>query len=489
MFASLALQNFRNHRALVLENLPQHVLLCGENGVGKTNLLEALSLFSAGRGLRAAALDDICPLGSEQKGLKNGSKQNGSQEGLQNSLQNGSEQNGSQNGLQNSLQEGLQEGSQEGLQNGSQEGLQNSLQNGLQNSLQNGFIVRATLKGNGEAEQDRVLATYFSPTQKRRRIYIDEQEVAQSALREHVSICWLLPQMGSFFTDGIGARRAWLDRLVSRLDPKHESRLAKHAHLLRERLSVLLGYAQESSPSNSWLEILEQRLAEQAIAVTASRANTILLLNALFKEHDFFAELTRLRLASASPIDQDLRTLDSLQAEQRLVERLHAARAKDRQEQRSGEGAHRARLSIENLSLATAGNAPSGWGGRGMRAELCSCGEQKLMLLALLLGEALLLRGGASQPAPLVLLLDDFPAHLDKQTQARALKVLSLLDSQCFYSATEPFIDYPTSSFSRNSFALDSLKQGSLKQDSFSKDSFFCELFLLESNGVRRKVA
>ena len=438
MFASLALENFRNHRALALEHLPQQVVLCGENGVGKTNLLEALSLFSAGRGLRAAALDDICPLGSPRDGF-------------------------------------LVRAALRASDRTTTEAKQVAKQGAKQWALQ-------------KAEPDIILATHFSPSHKRRRIFIDEQEVAQSALREHVSICWLLPQMGSFFTDGIGARRAWLDRLVARQDPEHDARLAKHAHFLRERLSVLLGYGQESQQNSqqnnqqknqqtsSWLAILEQRLAEQAVAVSASRANTLAALNALFKEHDFFAELTRLQLSSSSKIDEDLQSLDSLQAEQQLVERLYNSRDKDRLEQRNSEGAHRARLSIENLSLASVARVQSSGTGyeRGVRAELCSCGEQKLMLLSLLLAEALLLMGGARQPSPPVLLLDDFPAHLDKQTQARVLRVLARLGSQCFYSATEPFIDCASSSFAK---------------DSFSKDSFSCELFLLESNGVQRKAA
>ena len=434
MFASLALENFRNHRALALEHLPQQVVLCGENGVGKTNLLEALSLFSAGRGLRAAALDDICPLNSPRDGF-------------------------------------LVRAALRASDRTTTEAKQVAKQGAKQWALQ-------------KAEPDIILATHFSPSHKRRRIFIDEQEVAQSALREHVSICWLLPQMGSFFTDGIGARRAWLDRLVARQDPEHDARLAKHAHFLRERLSVLLGYAQESQQNSqqknqqtsSWLAILEQRLAEQAVAVSASRANTLAALNALFKEHDFFAELTRLQLSSSSKIDEDLQSLDSLQAEQQLIERLYNSRDKDRLEQRNSEGAHRARLSIENLSLAAVARVQSSEAGyeRGVRAELCSCGEQKLMLLSLLLAEALLLMGGARQPSPPVLLLDDFPAHLDKQTQARVLRVLARLGSQCFYSATEPFIDCASSSFAK---------------DSFSKDSFSCELFLLESNGVQRKAA
>ncbi len=420
MFASLALECFRNHRALALEQLPQHVLLCGDNGVGKTNLLEALSLFSAGRGLRAATLDDICPLNSPQDGFlvraclkaRNGLDGNG---GL-----------GEANAPQNKKQDREQ-------------------------------------TANQTAERDITLATNFSPPQKRRRIFIDEQEVAQSALREHVSICWLLPQMGSFFTDGIGARRAWLDRLVARQDPKHDARLAQHAHLVKERLSVLLGYGQASSQSGSWLEILEQRLAEQAIAVSASRATTLARLNALFKEHDFFARLTRLSIESDSKIDRDLQSLDNLRAEQNLQARLRASRDKDRQDQRSNEGAHRARLSIDNLSLMASGSE------RGVRAELCSCGEQKLMLLSLLLGEALLLMGSAVRSPPPVLLLDDFPAHLDKGTQARVLRVLAQLGSQCFYSATEPFID--------------------CADGCFSKDSLSCEVFLLESDSIRRKLA
>ena len=412
MFSMLALESFRNHRSLLLEDLPRHVVFCGRNGAGKTNMLEALSLFSAGRGLRNASLDDICPLDSPQEG----------------------------------------------------------------------FFVRAELKETGyryaNGDDDKLdsvqLATSFLPSNKRRRVLIDEQEVSQNALRERVRLCWLVPQMGNFFTDGIGARRTWLDRIVARQDPQHDARLAKQSYALRERLALLLGCDQTSTQGNgvdakadndsytaSWLDVLEGRIAEQAVAITASRAESLARLNDLLQNDDLFSELTRIRLTPASRIDDDLQSLDALQAEQQLLERLRSTRVKDRQDRRTNEGAHRARLLIEDIAIDK----------QGVRAEICSCGEQKLMLVALLVAEALMLMGTADRSSPPILLLDDFPAHLDSETQDKVLRVLSKLGTQCFYTSTEPFTD-------RGDDTVGGLHLGSSS----------CGVFLLESSTERNGV-
>ena len=363
MLSALHLPFFRNHAGLRLRDLPRHVMLYGANGAGKTNVLEAISLFGQSRGFRNAQLEDFCPIDDPQRG----------------------------------------------------------------------FAVRLDLASDADDARAELAISFMPSTQSyakvtdkvaRRRLLFNDEEIPQHALHQHLRLCWLLPQMGTFFTDGIKARRVWIDRIAAKNDPKHEQRLARHGVLIKERLAVLSSYKDEAA----WLEQLEQNIAACAVALTASRAETLVRLNSLLAEHTLLAELPKLRLSLESKIACELALYDALTAESRLQDRLQAARAQDRTEQRSREGAHRARLAIENLSLFA----------KPVAAELCSCGEQKSMLVALLVAEALLLMGTAQRkPAP-VLLLDDFPAHLDVGMQRNILGVLAELQTQCFYTATDP---------------------------------------------------
>ena len=147
-----------------------------------------------------------------------------------------------------------------------------------------------------------------------------------------------------------------------------------------------------------------------------------------------------------SNIANDLALHDALTAESRLLDRLRAARAQDRTEQRSREGAHRVRVVIENLSLFD----------KPIAAQQCSCGEQKGMLIALLVAEALLLMGTAQRKPNPVLLLDDFPAHLDSPTQHKVLRVLAELQTQCFYTASDPVVGAQEALYAKG-FLLESL--------------------------------
>ena len=390
MLQGVRLPFFRNHAGLHLQDLPRHVMLCGANGAGKTNLIEAISLFGQSKGFRNAALEDLCPIEEPERG----------------------------------------------------------------------FAVRLELAPNPDNPDNAdnpaqkvhaELATLFVPRVRcaqadkgaRRRLLFNDEDIPQQAVQQHLRLCWLLPQMGSFFADGVKTRRAWLDRIVTKNDPEHDRRLARHRVLVKERLAVLSSYSHETA----WLEQLEQKIAACAVALTASRGDTLSSLNAILAEHVLLAEFPLLRLAQESKIADELARYDALTAESKLQERLQDARAQDRTEQRSREGAHRARIAIENLSLFA----------NPIAAEMCSCGEQKSMLLALLVAEALLLMGTAQRkPAP-VLLLDDFPAHLDALQQKKALRVLAQLQTQCFYTTTAP-VEGAQEALCAKGFLLESLE-------------------------------
>ena len=364
MLSVVHLPFFRNHAGLQLRDLPPHVMLYGENGAGKTNVLEAISLFGQSRGFRNAQLEDFCPIDNPQRGFA----------------------------------------------------VRLELACETHAELAISFVPRAQ----GYAK----IADKIADKVARRRLLFNDEEVPQHALQGHLRLCWLLPQMGVFFTDGVAARRAWIDRIAAKNDPEHEQRLARHRVLVKERLAVLCSYASEST----WLEQLEQKIAACAVALTASRSDTLARLNAILAEHTLLSELPQLRLSLESKIACELTLYDALTAESRLQDRLREARAQDRTEQRSREGAHRVRVVIENLSLFA----------KPVAAELCSCGEQKSMLIALLVAEALLLMGTAQRKPKPVLLLDDFPAHLDTFVQQKVLRVLAELQTQCFYTTTDP---------------------------------------------------
>ena len=381
MLSAVDLPFFRNHAGLHLRDLPRHVMLHGANGAGKTNLLEAISLFGQSRGFRNAQLEDFCPRDNPQQGF--------------------------------AVRLELAQKTHEGMP-------EETPPNGARAQLATLFVPNITPRAHNNEKPSAMKGDRVS----RRRLLFNDEEIPQHALQSHLRLCWLLPQMGTFFTDGVAARRAWIDRLVAKNDPEHEQRLARHRVLLKERLAVLTSYAGEEA----WLEQLEQKIAGCAVALTASRTDTLARLNALFAEHALLAELPRLRLSLESNIARDLALCDALTAESRLQDRLRAARAHDRAEQRSREGAHRVRVVIENLSLFI----------KPVAAEQCSCGEQKSLLIALLVAEALLLMGTAQRKPDPVLLLDDFPAHLDAATQQKVLRVLAALQTQCFYTANDP---------------------------------------------------
>jgi len=302
----LALTDFRSYASALVEPTPGFVLLYGENGAGKTNLLEAVSLLTPGRGLRGAALGEMA-------------RQGGS----------------------------------------------------------GGFAVASRL---GETD----IGTGTQPdAPERRQVRINGAPASVNSLSEWLSILWLTPAMDRLFTGSAGDRRRFLDRFVLALEPSHAHHSSRYEAAMRGRNKLLA----DDQWDESWLASLELAMAEHGTSIAQARARTA---NALSErlEHAPDDEFARASIAIEGWSAGD------------LVATLRINRQRDAGAGRATEGPHRQDLMVTHRA-------------KQMPAARSSTGEQKALLLGLVLAHADLVAERRGEPP--ILLLDEVAAHLDPQ--------------------------------------------------------------------------
>jgi DNA replication and repair protein RecF len=231
--------------------------------------------------------------------------------------------------------------------------------------------------------------------------------------------------MDGLFTGPAGDRRRFLDRLVLTVDPGHARRTRDFDKLLTQRNRLLEGGA-----ALSWLDALEAQLAEHAVAVALARAETVALLATHIEAAREGAGFPAGRIALAGAFDQAIAGRSAAEAEFWYRGVLAEARPADRAAGRTLDGPHRSDLDI---SFAE----------KNMPAALSSTGEQKALLIGLILAHAELV-AQVSGMAP-VLLLDEIAAHLDPARRAALFARLAALGCQSFLTGTDPslFADLP----------------------------------------------
>ena len=324
----LALTDFRSYQSALVEPGAAFVLLYGENGAGKTNLLEAVSLLSPGRGIRGAGLSEMA--------RKDGS---------------------------------------------------------------GGFAVAARLD-----ETDIGTGTLASAPE-RRQVRINGAPASANSLAEWLSVLWLTPAMDRLFAGPAGDRRRFLDRLVLALEPAHAHHASRYEAAMRSR-NKLLAEPQGADPA--WLDALETQMAEHGTAIAGARARTVTALD---------------ERTSVAPDDEFARAALSLEgwSSGDLAAELRDSRGRDSAAARTLVGPHRQDLAVLHR-------------GKQMPAAQSSTGEQKALLLGLVLAHAELVadRRGTSP----ILLLDEVAAHLDPK---RRSALFARLDGrgQVWMTATE----------------------------------------------------
>jgi DNA replication and repair protein RecF len=257
----------------------------------------------------------------------------------------------------------------------------------------------------------------------RRLVRIDgEPSRNQSALGEHLGVVWLTPSMDRLFLDGPGGRRRFLDRLVLVLDPAHAARVGAYEHALRERSRLL----HDGPDDPSWLAALEGVMAAQGVAVAAARRDAVQRLDRACAAAE--APFPRAHLSLAGSVEDWLEEMPALAAEAKLADALAAARRSDAIAGGAVVGPHRSDLIV---SLAQTGIA----------AEFASTGEQKALLVSILLAHAELQRALRGEPP--LLLLDEIGAHLDVARRGALFQVLARFESQVWLTGTDDALFAP----------------------------------------------
>lgn len=266
-----------------------------------------------------------------------------------------------------------------------------------------GFAVTAELG-------DVVLGTGVEPTAPdRRKVRINSANASINSLAEYLSVIWLTPAMDRLFSDSAGGRRRFLDRLVLAFDPAHARRSSRYEQAVQQRNKLLAG---DSPADTAWLDALEAQMAESGAAIAQARSAMLDALTVELADAPVgpFAVPTLALEKSGDPDEATLRDI------------WKAGRRRDAGAGRTLIGPHRADLTVHDRAT-------------GHPAASCSTGEQKALLLSIILAHAgLIARHRGEAP---VLLLDEVAAHLDPSRRAALFARLAATGGQVWMTGTE----------------------------------------------------
>lgn len=319
--SKVILSDFRNYSNLSIELNSSPVVITGANGSGKTNILEAISLLSPGRGLRSIKLDEADR--RDERPLP--------------------------------------------------------------------WAIAAWIECGGDEIQIGT-GRDTSGIANKRIVKIDGNVIrGQAELAHAFSVMWLTPQMDGLFLAASSMRRKFLDRLVYNFNPEHASLVYSYEYSMRERAKLLQGNCDKN-----WLSVLEAKMAEKSVAIAIARVDAInIIQDAIYKAPSAFPKA---EIKIEGFVEGIVGASPALEVEELLKQKLHDARTTDSRTGRTSIGTHRSDLIVTHIQ-------------KNMPAELCSTGEQKALLLAIILAEA---RAKATWKNNVpVLLLDEVVAHLD----------------------------------------------------------------------------
>ncbi len=370
------LTDFRNYQSLRLQAAADLVVLNGANGAGKTNLLEALSLLAPGRGLRRARLAEMQRHGAATPWAVAATIETPT----------GTVEVGS----------------------------------GLAALPTPDGAAQPEAERPGEAQGDR-------PAPRDRRLIRIDGKTAASAggLAEIASLVWLTPQMDRLFIEGAAPRRRFLDRLVYGLDSQHAGRVSAYERALRERSRLLRGGSGAGGSGGTWranaawLTALEETMADFGVAVAVARRDAVARLNGAMTEAGPFPSA---RLEVTGNLEAWLESEPALAVEERFRGELEAGRRRDGVSGGAASGPHRSDLQVSDSE-------------RQMAAAKCSTGEQKALLISIVLADARL--QVARQGRPPIMLLDEIAAHLDAERRAALFDEIQALGAQAWLSGSD----------------------------------------------------
>lgn len=359
----LTLTDYRNYKNLRINAEISPIVITGENGSGKTNILEAISFLTPGRGLRSAKLADIKRIRQENE--------------------------------KDSL-----------IDNNAWSVAADILKNDEEISI--GTAVQSIISEDSNDDTSKF---------ERRIVKINQQKVTQqSELGKYISAIWITPQMDRLFLGGPQPRRSFLDRLVYAFDLEHAKRTANFEHLYRQWFKLLKSGQQD----HRWLQSIESDMATLGVAIAAARREQTARLNTFIASDpdDIFPDV---RLELNGTIEKMLDSHSALDVEDFYASNLLKQR-KNVLYNDSVDGVNHTDFKVFFEK-------------KNMPAELCSTGEQKALLVSIILAQTKcqILNKGFTP----VLLLDEVTTHLDDKKRDALLQKILDLRLQAWITSTE----------------------------------------------------
>jgi DNA replication and repair protein RecF len=287
------------------------------------------------------------------------------------------------------------------------------------------WAVAANVSRGGETYEVGTGLTLGPNGGERRQVKLNGAPAQNSAdLGELIQMLWLTPAMDRLFIEGVSGRRKFLDRLVLGFVPAHARASSRYETAMRERARLL-----KFGPRDpSWLDGLEEVMAETGIAMTVSRADTVNRLNRALEMRGEAGAFPSAQLAVEGETDALLceHGDGSVVA---LREKLASVRIRDAETGRTTFGPHLTDLSVRHTE-------------KRANARECSTGEQKALLISIVLADAWELSRLQDGHAPL-LLLDEIAAHLDSRRRSALFEEIVALGGQAWLTGTDTEIFEP----------------------------------------------
>lgn len=343
--SEIILNNFRNYSNKKFTFVPDFNAIIGDNGAGKTNLLEAITMFSNSRGLRNATTDELVNMKNSCSFLPKN-------------------------------------------------------------------ILYSLLINFSDGQKILILQE-----QDKKTIKINDTAIKKaSILNNYLKITFLTPQMDTFFLDSPSVRRKFLDKTAELMFADHYDNVKKYEFFLKERMKIIT----TQTVNDKWLDIVEKKIASLATAIANVRNETIFSLNKIFENYtkNFSTGIIKIN----GIIENKLLAEKAIDVEKFVFETMKKNRITDAFNKRTELGIHKSDLVVINKD-------------NGMPANLCSTGEQKMLLLSLIFVRTIFSKQNTD--ATIVLLLDEICSHIDEENKQKLYKELQNLNVQVFLTGLE----------------------------------------------------
>ena len=371
--SQIQLNNFRNFTNSKFAFGSELNLIYGDNGVGKTSILEAITMVGRSDSIRGADLNQIVNIASIS---------------------------GNGNNL-------LNKSSYE-------------LRDRIADLDKGRLSIHSLFSNNNYIDSTAFSFDYFA---NKKQNFINQELLSAKKFSDFKrylpNIIFLTPQLEQLFILGKGERRLYLDKIVSDIDIKHSQRLNNYQKLTKERISILQK-SNNSANQKKWLDIIENQIVELGVIIASSRVEAVDFFNKAID--GFISNFPKPKLLIIGDIEQDiLNQKNSVIIEANYKEKLENNRQIDTLNFKTNFGIHRS----DFMAILREKN---------IEATKCSTGEQKAMMISITLARAKI--SSLYKNNPTILIFDEIVSHLDEKRKIDLFYEICDSKLQSFFSAT-----------------------------------------------------